>query len=70
MIAKRPTPGINVLTTRERILLFCIVRSTSSRRVDVTSEVVTTLIKEVFSFANLALADDGRAALRALSAEP
>jgi hypothetical protein len=73
MMAKRPTPDVNALTTRQRILLFCIASGTNWQRAGITSEVVTALIVRGLLIrderGHLALTDNGRAALRALLRE-
>jgi hypothetical protein len=70
MMAKRPRPDVNALTTRERILLFCIASGTNWQRAGITSEVVTALIVRGLLVrderGHLALTDNGHAALRAL----
>jgi hypothetical protein len=70
MMAKRPTPDVSALTTRERILLFCVASGANWQRAGITGEVVTALIVRGFLVrderGHLALTDDGRDALRAL----
>jgi hypothetical protein len=69
MMAKRPTPDANALTTWERILLFCIASGTNWQWAGITGEVVTALIVRGFlvrdATGHLALTDNGQAALRA-----
>ena len=65
MTAKHPTPDINLLATRERILLFCTGRRTSWQRAGITTEVVIALIVRGLVVrderGHLALTDDGGA---------